>query len=78
MRRREFLGVAGGLLAARSARAAEGHIEVFIEEPIATISPGAMGDAGPPAALATTGAMASARARSVPAMRISGSTIHSW
>src|SRR5258705_5858980 len=39
MRRREFLGVAGGLLAARSARAAEGHIEVFIEEPIATISP---------------------------------------
>ena len=39
MRRREFLGVAGGLLAARSARAAEGRIEVFIEEPIATISP---------------------------------------
>src|SRR5260370_10755572 len=39
MRRREFLGVAGGLLAARSARAAEGHIEVFIEEPIGTISP---------------------------------------
>src|SRR5260370_783899 len=39
VRRREFLGVAGGLLAARSARAAEGRIEVFIEEPIATIAP---------------------------------------
>src|SRR5260370_38383644 len=39
MRRREFRGGDSGLLAARSARAAEGHIEVFIEEPIATISP---------------------------------------
>ena len=39
MQRRKFLGIGAGLLAARSARAAQGQIEIFVEEPIGTISP---------------------------------------
>ena len=39
MRRRDFLAIGGGLIAARSARAAQGRVEVFLEEPIGTISP---------------------------------------
>ena len=39
MQRRNFLGLGAGLLAARSARAAQGHIEIFVDEPIGTISP---------------------------------------
>ena len=39
MRRREFLAVGAGLLAARSARGAQAHIEVFADESIGTISP---------------------------------------
>ena len=39
MRRRDFLALSAGLLAARSARAAQAHIEVFADEPIGTISP---------------------------------------
>ena len=38
MRRRDFLATAAGLLAARTARAAQAHIEVFVDEPIGTIS----------------------------------------
>jgi len=39
MRRRDFLATTAGLLAARTARAAQAHIEVFADEPFATISP---------------------------------------
>ena len=39
MRRRDFLATAAGLLAARTARAAQAHIEVFVDEPFGTISP---------------------------------------
>jgi alpha-N-arabinofuranosidase len=39
VRRRDFLASGAVLLAARTARAAQAHIEVFIDEPFATISP---------------------------------------
>ncbi len=39
MRRRDFLASGAVLLAARTARAAQAHIEVFIDEPFGTISP---------------------------------------
>ena len=39
MRRRDFLASGAVLLAARTARAAQAHIEVFVDEPFATISP---------------------------------------
>ena len=44
MRRREFLAAgSAALLAPRSARAAQGHIEVFVDETIGTISPNLQG-----------------------------------
>jgi alpha-N-arabinofuranosidase len=39
VRRRDFLALGAGLIAARSARAAQAHIAVFTNEPVGTISP---------------------------------------